>query len=107
MIKHFADLAVQPEPYADYRPVFETQRLNMTHVRIHPGETVPRHVHPDEDQVYYVASGSGYVVLDGVRTDVSAGSGVLIPLGTEHEITNTGSEPLDYVFFVVFVPEHA
>ena len=31
---------------------------------------------------------------------------VLIPLGTEHAITNTGSEPLDYVFFVVFIPEH-
>jgi mannose-6-phosphate isomerase-like protein (cupin superfamily) len=44
---------------------------------------------------------------DGVRTEVSAGSCVLIPLGTEHEITNTGSEPLDYVLFVVFVPEHA
>ena len=52
MIKHFADLAVEPEPYADYRPVFETSRLNVTHVRIHPGETVPAHTHLDEDQVY-------------------------------------------------------
>ncbi len=41
------------------------------------------------------------------RTEVSAGSSVLIPIGTEHEITNTGHEPLDYVFFVVFVPERA
>lgn len=104
MIRQFADLAVQPEPYADYRPIFETGRLNLTHVRIHPGETVPKHTHDDEDQVYYVASGTGFVVLNGQRTDVAAGSGVLIPLGTEHEITNTGSEPLDYVFFVVFVP---
>ena len=107
MIRHFGDLAAEPESYADYRPVFETKRLNMTHVRILPGETVPAHVHLDEDQVYYVASGSGFVVLDGVRTDVSAGDGVLIPIGTEHEFTNTGTEPLDYVFFVVFVPEHA
>ena len=107
MIRQFGDLKVQPEPYADYRPVFETSRLNVTHVRIHPGDTVPAHTHPDEDQVYYVATGTGFVVLDGVRTDVTAGSSVLIPLGTEHEITNTGAEPLDYVFFVVFVPEHA
>ena len=107
MIRHFTDLVVEPEPYADYRPVFETKRLNVTHVRIHPGETVPAHTHEDEDQVYYVASGTGFVVLDGQRTDVAAGSSVLIPLGTEHEITNTGSEPLDYVYFVVFVPAHA
>lgn len=107
VIKHLADLAVEPEPYADYRPIFETKRLNVTHVRIHPGETVPAHTHDDEDQVHYVVSGQGFVELDGERTDVSAGSSVLIPLGTEHLITNTGSEPLDYVFFVVFVPERA
>ena len=40
-------------------------------------------------------------------TDVSAGSAVMIPLGTEHLITNSGTSQLDYVFFVVFVPEHA
>ena len=105
MIRHFADLAVAPESYADYRPVFETGRLNVTHVKIHPGQTVPKHTHTDEDQVYYVATGTGFVVLDSVRTDVTAGTSVLIPMGTAHEITNTGTEPLDYVFFVVFIPE--
>jgi mannose-6-phosphate isomerase-like protein (cupin superfamily) len=107
MIRHFGELKVNPEPYADYRPVFETSRLNVTHVRIHPGDTVPAHTHHDEDQIYYVATGSGYVELDGVRTDVSAGDFVEIPIGTEHAFTNSGSEPLDYVFFVVFVPERA
>ena len=106
MIVHLRDVEIQPEPYADYRPIFETSRLNVTHVRIRPGETVPAHTHEDEDQVYYVATGEGYVELDSVRTDVAAGSSVLIPLGTEHAITNTGTEPLDYVFFVVFIPEH-
>ena len=106
MIIHLRDIDAQPESYADYRPIFETSRLNVTHVRIHPGETVPAHTHHDEDQVYYVVTGTGFVVLDSVRTDVAAGSSVLIPLGTEHAITNTGTEPLDYVFFVVFIPEH-
>jgi mannose-6-phosphate isomerase-like protein (cupin superfamily) len=105
VIRQFVDLEVKPEPYADYRPMFETSRLNVTHVRIHPGETVPAHTHQDEDQVYFVAAGRGFVELDGARTDVSAGSSVLIPLGTEHLITNTGDDPLDYVFFVVFIPE--
>ena len=41
MIERIADLAVSPQPYADYRPIFETKRLNVTHVSIHPGETVP------------------------------------------------------------------
>jgi mannose-6-phosphate isomerase-like protein (cupin superfamily) len=107
VIKHLRDLAVSPEPYADYRPIFETKRLNVTHVSIHPGQTVPAQTHQYEDQIYWVQSGSGFVELDGARIDVSAGSAVMIPLGTEHLITNTGSTQLDYVFFVVFVPEHA
>jgi mannose-6-phosphate isomerase-like protein (cupin superfamily) len=107
VIKHIRDLAVSPEPYADYRPIFETKRLNVTSVSIHPGETVPAHTHQDEDQVYWVQSGVGFVELDGVRTNVEAGSAVLIPLGTEHLITNTGTGQLDYVFFVVFIPERA
>lgn len=106
MIIQFDDLKVAPEAYADYRPIFETKRLNVTHVRVWPGQSVPAHTHTDEDQVYYVASGLGVVELDTERVEVSGGSSVLIPLGTEHKITNTGSEPLDYVFFVVFVPEH-
>ena len=108
MINHLDDLESTPEPYADYRPIFETKRLNVTHVRIHPGETVPAHTHQDEDQVYYVAVGhrASWSSTGSART-CAAGSGVLIPLGTEHLITNTGAEPLDYVFFVVFIPEHA
>jgi len=107
VIKQFDELVVQPEPYADYRPVFETSRLNVTHVSVRPDDEVPSHTHQDEDQVYFVVSGRGFVELDGVRTDVSAGSSVLIPLGTEHRIRNTGTDQLDYVFFVVFIPEHA
>ena len=105
MIERLADLAVSPEPYADYRPIFETKRLNVTHVSVHPGETVPAHTHRDEDQIYWVLSGAGFVELAGKRTDVAAGSAVMIPLGTEHLITNTGTGQLDYVFVVVFVPE--
>jgi mannose-6-phosphate isomerase-like protein (cupin superfamily) len=106
VITQFADLTISPEPYADYRPIFETKRLNVTHVSIHPGQTVPAHTHVDEDQIYWVQSGEGFVELAGERTEVKAGSSVLIPLGTEHLITNTGTSQLDYVFFVVFVPEH-
>ena len=105
MIDHVADLKVSPESYADYRPIFETKRLNVTHVSVHPGETIPAHTHEDEDQIYWVQSGEGFVELAGKRTEVSAGSAVMIPLGTEHLLTNTGTKQLDYVFFVVFVPE--
>lgn len=105
-VKETRELPVSPEPYADYRQVFVTERLNVTHVSVHPGEAVPMHTHTDEDQIYYVVSGTGYVELDGTRIPVGPGSNVMIPLGTAHEIRNTGTEQLDYVFFVVFIPPH-
>jgi mannose-6-phosphate isomerase-like protein (cupin superfamily) len=38
-----------------------------------------------------VEEGSGEAVLDGVRTDISAGFAVLVPAGSQHNIINTGS----------------
>jgi mannose-6-phosphate isomerase-like protein (cupin superfamily) len=105
VIRDLRDIDIQPQAYADYRPIFDTSRLNVTHVSIKPGETVPEHTHEDEDQIYFVVRGQGFVELDGERTNVGAGSSVMIPIGTRHLITNTGTDVLDYVFFVVYVPE--
>lgn len=38
--------------------------------------------------------GTGEAVLDGIRTAIGAGSAVLVPAGTTHNIINTGSVPL-------------
>ena len=45
------------------------------------------------DQVFRVEEGTGEAVLDGVRTAIRAGSAVLIPAGTSHDIINTGTAP--------------
>ena len=107
MITQLGEIEVEPQPYADYRPLFETTPLNVTHVRVWPGETVSARVQGDEHRVYYVVSGEGVVELGSGTTPMSAGSGALIPIGTEHAITNTGTEPLDDVFFLVSVPERS
>jgi len=46
------------------------------------------------DQFFRVEQGSGAAVLDGVRTDVTAGFAILIPAGTRHNIINTGNTPM-------------
>lgn len=38
--------------------------------------------------------GSGEVVLDGVRTAIEAGFGIVVPAGAKHNIIDTGSGPL-------------
>ena len=46
------------------------------------------------DQFFRVEEGTGEAVLDGVRTAIRAGFAVLVPVGTNHNIINTGSVPL-------------
>ncbi len=46
------------------------------------------------DQFFRVEHGSGTAVLDGVRTEITAGFAILIPAGTKHNIINTGDVPM-------------
>lgn len=46
------------------------------------------------DQFFRVEQGSGTAVLDGVRTEITAGFAILIPAGTKHNIINTGDVPM-------------
>jgi mannose-6-phosphate isomerase-like protein (cupin superfamily) len=53
------------------------------------------HVHGEE--AIYVVSGTGFARIDGRRFDVREGSAVHIPYRTDHQLVNTGDEPLLYV----------
>lgn len=61
------------------------------------GVTVHRH---PPDELYFVVSGSGSVVIDGTEHRVTAGSTVFIPGNSWHGFRNPGPEPirLFYVF---------
>jgi mannose-6-phosphate isomerase-like protein (cupin superfamily) len=54
-----------------------------------------RHAQPE---IYYILSGSGALTIDGVRHDVSAGTGIFIPGNAEHGIKNTGFFPLKFLY---------
>jgi mannose-6-phosphate isomerase-like protein (cupin superfamily) len=60
------------------------------------------HLHQRHDGTVFMFKGSGYLIMDKVRIDLSASDVVYIPRGTVHYFVNTGSEPA--VAFVVFAP---
>ena len=67
-----------------------------------PGcETMPD-IHPDAEELYYVVSGAGRLVMDGEEFRVAEGMAVYIPAGVEHQSFNDGEE--DLVYFYVFGP---
>ncbi len=104
MITRVADVPETHEPGVDYRHLVETKKLASSLVSIRPGQKVPKHVHHDEEQTYYVLRGHGEIELGGEVSPLGPDTFVLIPLDTDHEVRNTGSEPLEYVYVVAFVP---
>jgi len=69
-------------------------------IRVAPGEKVtPAHSHPNGEEVIYIMTGLGRVLVAGEVRQVSAGTAVLFPQGAVHMLHNTGSEEMKVVCF--------
>jgi quercetin dioxygenase-like cupin family protein len=69
-------------------------------IRVAPGDKVrPAHSHPEGEEVIYIISGSGRVLIDGEVSPVTAGCAVLFPQGKPHMLHNTSSEEMKVVCF--------
>lgn len=62
--------------------------------RILPGQKNPVHFHPNCEEVLHVVSGKGLHSFAGRTVELQAGMTIRIPIGTKHNMVNTGSEPL-------------
>jgi quercetin dioxygenase-like cupin family protein len=69
-------------------------------VRIAPGDRVrPAHSHPNGEEVIYIISGAGRVLVNGEVTAIKPGSVVLFPRGHVHMVHNTSWEEMKIVCF--------
>jgi quercetin dioxygenase-like cupin family protein len=73
---------------------------SMCVIRVSPGETVkPAHSHPDGEEVIYILSGTGRVMVDGAIDRVGPGTVVLFPQGAVHMLQNNGTEEMKVACF--------
>ena len=78
----------------------KAQNCSVCVIRIAPGDKVfPAHSHPNGEEVIYILSGSGRVLVDGDIAPVRMGSTVLFPQGKPHMLHNTGAEEMKVVCF--------
>ena len=69
-------------------------------IRVAPGEKVtPAHSHPNGEEVIYLITGSGRVLVGSDVSPVRAGMAILFPQGVVHMLHNTGSEEMKVVCF--------
>ncbi len=79
----------------------ETTGMRSGFVRLKPGESVGAHSTGEHEEALVVLRGQGKAEVEG-QTPVSVSSRKLIyiPPRSRHNVTNTGSDVLEYVYVV-------
>jgi mannose-6-phosphate isomerase-like protein (cupin superfamily) len=114
------DIGPQPQSFdieratrenEDYRSVAWSGRyLQVTLMSIPVGGDIGLEAHPETDQFLRLDAGTGRVQMGATKDsltfdrEVADGWCVLVPAGTWHNITNTGTSPLQV--YAVYAPAH-
>ena len=90
----------------NFREVLYTAvNCQLVLMSLKPGEEIGMEVHNEGDQFFKFESGDGKVVINGVDHSVTAGSGVIVPMGAEHNVINTSSSA-NLKLYTIYTPPH-
>jgi len=79
----------------------QTTGMRSGFVRLGPGKSVGWHSTGQNEESLVILVGKGQALIEGQRArEVEASQLVYIPPATRHNITNTGSQFLEYVYVV-------
>src|SRR5665811_1722590 len=101
-VKDIEDLAVKNDEFR--RVLYTAKNCQLVVMALKPKEEIGAEVHK-LDQFFRVEEGTGEAVLDGVRSEISAGFAVLVPAGMNHNIINTDSVPMK-LYTIYSPPNH-
>ena len=78
----------------------QAKNLSVCVIRVMPGEAVrPAHSHPKSEELIYIMTGSGKVMIEGEVGAVRAGSAILFEQGKVHMLKNTGDVEMKVICF--------
>jgi mannose-6-phosphate isomerase-like protein (cupin superfamily) len=72
----------------------DTPRFTFGVIDFAPGRELEAHVHPDEDDAFYILEGELTFVLGDELVAAPPGTFVLVPPGVEHGFRNDGAVPV-------------
>jgi len=61
---------------------------------IQPGDSVGEHLHDDSEELYFIVSGEGTMIIDHKEVSIKAGDVSLVRRGHSHGIKNTSDRPM-------------
>lgn len=103
---YISNIEKETKENENFRKVLYTgAHSQLVLMSLDPGEDIGVEVHEDTDQFFRVDAGVGKVVIDGNESEISDGSAVIVPAGSEHNVLNTSdSEPLK--LYTIYSPAH-
>ncbi|MDB5238715.1 MAG: uncharacterized protein JWO00_50 [Candidatus Parcubacteria bacterium] len=102
MIPYTANIEKLTLANTDFRHVLYTSaHMQIVLMSLKPGQDIGMEVH-HVDQFFRFESGKGKSIINGKEYPVSDGSVILVPTGSEHNVINTGDEPLK--LYTVYAP---
>ena len=78
----------------------KANHLSCCVIRVLPGQAVrPAHSHPQSEELIYIITGSGKVMIAGEVGEVREGSAILFEQGKVHMLKNTGDVEMKVICF--------
>ena len=84
-------------PWGNYIKLFQEDGVWVKRLEVNPGARLSLQKHAYRSEKWNIVRGDGYVILDGRKIVVRAGSVVEVPVGTVHRIANTGKKKLVFI----------
>lgn len=70
-------------------------------ITINPGCSIGLHEHKDEEEIFYIVSGTGVVDDNGEEKTVAAGDAILTGGGAVHAVENREAVPLEMFAIII------
>jgi len=75
--------------------------LSMNEAYLDPGQEIEEHQHPDAEEIFFILSGQGVMLVDGQPVPLTAGNLLLIEPGERHLLRSNGAAPLTFITILV------
>ena len=72
-------------------------------LRVPPKGIFPKHVHPEREEIYYVISGSGTLMIEDKEMAVSEGTVIYVSGEVPHGLSNNTDQTFSVIYVTAFV----
>jgi len=100
---YYANIEDQTLNNDNFRKVLYTGKyMQLVVMSLKPGEDIGKEVHPTVDQFFRIEEGIALIEIDGEEQVAVDDDVVIVPAGSEHNVTNTGDKVLK--LYTIYAP---